>query len=138
MLARPDAGLILTRTQFPAIVGNTGNSKLCVYAVSANPRNALIVSPNETRSAIGVCSNGFTATRGATGLIRTGAKEATFRAAHRLSVLGLSFLALAMIGAIFLITDVLFGGVVATVATVAIGAVFAWVWYGQPLLRLRD
>jgi hypothetical protein len=53
-------------------------------------------------------------------------------------VLGLTFLALAMIGAIFLITDVLFGGVVATVATVAIGAVFAWVWYGQPLLRLRD
>jgi hypothetical protein len=43
-----------------------------------------------------------------------------------------------MIGAISLITDVLFGGVVATVATVAIGAVFAWVWYGQPLLRLRD
>jgi hypothetical protein len=30
-----------------------------------------------------------------------------------------------MIGAIFLITDVLFGSVVATVATVAIGAVFA-------------
>jgi hypothetical protein len=43
-----------------------------------------------------------------------------------------------LIGAISLITDVLFGGVVANVATVAIGAVFAWVWYGQPLLRLRD
>ena len=71
-------------------------------------------------------------------LWRQGAKEATLRAANRLSVLGLSFLALAMIGAIFLITDVLFGGVVATVATVAIGAVFAWVWYGQPLLRLGD
>jgi membrane-associated HD superfamily phosphohydrolase len=69
-------------------------------------------------------------------LWRQGAKEATLRAANRLSVLGLSFLALAMIGAIFLITDVLFGGVVAGVATVAIGAVFAWVWYGQPLLRL--
>ena len=53
-------------------------------------------------------------------------------------MLGLTFLALAMIGAIFLIIDVLFGGVVPTVATVAIGAVFAWVWYGQPLLRLRD
>jgi hypothetical protein len=39
---------------------------------------------------------------------------------------------------LFLITDVLFGGVVATVATVAIGAVFAWVWSGQLLLRLRD
>jgi Family of unknown function (DUF6328) len=44
-------------------------------------------------------------------LWRQGAKEATLRAANRLSVLGLSFLALAMIGAIFLITDVLFGGV---------------------------
>jgi len=58
--------------------------------------------------------------------------------ANRLSVLGLIFLALAMIGAIFLITNVLFGGVVTTVAPVAIGAVFAWVWCGQPLLRLRD
>ena len=54
-----------------------------------------------------------------------GAMEATLRAANRLSVLGLAFLALAMIGAIFFITDVLFGGVAATVATVAIGAVFA-------------
>ncbi len=70
-------------------------------------------------------------------LWRQGAKEETLRAADRPSVLGLIFLALAMIGAIFLITDVLFGGVVAAVATVAIGAVFAWVWYGQPLLRLR-
>ena len=68
-------------------------------------------------------------------LWRQGAKEKTLRAANRFSGLGLTFLALAMIGAIFLITDVLFGGVV---ATVAIGAVFAWVWYGQPLLRLRD
>ena len=67
-----------------------------------------------------------------------GAKEETLRVANRLSVLGLTILVLAMIGAIFLITDVMFGGVVATVATVAIGAVFAWVWYGRPLLRLRD
>jgi len=64
-------------------------------------------------------------------------KRGDIKGGHRPSVLGLSFLALAMIGAIFLITDVLFGGVVATVATVAIGAVFAWAWYGQPLLRLR-
>ena len=51
-------------------------------------------------------------------LWRQGAKEATLRAANRLSVVGLAFLALAMTGAIFLITDVLFGGVVAAVATV--------------------
>jgi len=71
-------------------------------------------------------------------LWRQGAKEATLRAANRLSVAGMAFLALAMIGAIFLITDLLFGGVVAAVSTVVIGAVFAWVWYGQPLLHLRD
>ena len=68
-------------------------------------------------------------------LWRQGAMEKTLRAANRLSVSGLTFLAWAMIGALFLITDVLFGGVV---VTVAIGAVFPWVWYGQPLLRLRD
>ena len=70
-------------------------------------------------------------------LWRQGAKQATLRAANRLSVLRLIFLAMAMIGAISLITDALFGGVVTTVATVPIGVVFAWVWYGQTLLRLR-
>jgi hypothetical protein len=43
-----------------------------------------------------------------------------------------------MIGAIFLITDVLFGGAAAAVSAVGIGAVFVWYWYGQPLLRLRQ
>jgi len=42
-----------------------------------------------------------------------------------------------MIGAIFLITDVLFGGVAAAVSAVGVGAVFVWYWYGQPLLSLR-
>jgi hypothetical protein len=37
-----------------------------------------------------------------------------------------------------LLDHVLLGGVVATVATVAVGAEVASVWYGQPLLRLRD
>src|SRR5215218_3489089 len=50
---------------------------------------------------------------------------------------GLAFLALAMIGAIFLITDVLFGGVAASVSAVGLGAVLVWCWYGQPLLRIR-
>jgi hypothetical protein len=53
-------------------------------------------------------------------------------------VWGLIFLALGMIGEIFLITAVLLGGVVASVATVRTGAAFAWVWYAQPLLLLRD
>ena len=49
-------------------------------------------------------------------LWRQHAKEETLVTSNRLTIAGLAFLALAMIGAIFLITDVLFGGVVATVA----------------------
>jgi uncharacterized membrane protein YbjE (DUF340 family) len=48
------------------------------------------------------------------------------------------FLALAMIGAIFLITDVLFGDVSAAVNATALAVAFGWFWYGLPLLRLRE
>jgi hypothetical protein len=70
-------------------------------------------------------------------LWRQHAKEETLAGANRLTIGGLTFLALAMTGAIFLITDVLFGGVAATAATAGLVAAFAWFWYGQPLLRLR-
>jgi hypothetical protein len=50
----------------------------------------------------------------------------------------LAFLALAMPGAVFMITDFLFGGVLSAVVAVGIGTAFAWFWYGRPLLRLRD
>src|SRR5215216_5596613 len=70
-------------------------------------------------------------------LWRQHAREERLKAANRLSIGGLAFLALAMIGAIFLITDVLFGGVAAAVSAVGLGAVLVWYWYGQPLLRLR-
>jgi HAMP domain-containing protein len=33
---------------------------------------------------------------------------------------------------------VLFGSVVAAAAILAVGALFAWFWYVQPLLRLRE
>jgi amino acid transporter len=65
-------------------------------------------------------------------------REKRLRAGNRLTIGGLSFLALAMLGAVFLISDVVFGPVTAAVATVVIGIVFGWFWYGQPLLRLRD
>jgi hypothetical protein len=65
-------------------------------------------------------------------------RETRLRAGNRLTIAGLSFLALAMLGAVFLISDVVFGPIIAAVATVVIGVVFGWFWYGQPLLRLRD
>jgi len=65
-------------------------------------------------------------------------RERRLQTGNRLTVAGLTFLALAMLGAVFLVTDVLFGSVVAAAAVLAVGALFAWFWYGQPLLRLRE
>ena len=56
---------------------------------------------------------------------------------NHLAVGGMAFLALAMLGAVFLISAVVFGSVTAAVATFSIGVLFAWFWYGQPLRRQR-
>ncbi|HEY2334616.1 MAG TPA: DUF6328 family protein [Solirubrobacterales bacterium] len=56
--------------------------------------------------------------------------------ANRFTIAGLSFLALAMTGAIVLITDVLFSSTATTVVTgVAAATVFAVLWYVLPLRR---
>jgi hypothetical protein len=55
--------------------------------------------------------------------------------ANRFTIAGLVFLALAMTGAIVLITDVLFGGVVTVITGVAAAVVFATLWYVLPLRR---
>lgn len=56
--------------------------------------------------------------------------------ANRLAIAGLAFLALAMTGAILLITNLLFGGVAAAVFSAAALAMFAVLW-GLPPLRRR-
>jgi len=55
--------------------------------------------------------------------------------ANRLAIAGLGFLALAMSGAILLITDVLFGGVATWLFTGAALLTFALLWVGLPLRR---
>jgi uncharacterized protein DUF6328 len=60
--------------------------------------------------------------------------------ANRFSIVGLTFLALAMTGAIALITDILFGAVATIVVSVLTAIVFGIFWYALPLrrrLRLR-
>jgi membrane-associated HD superfamily phosphohydrolase len=57
--------------------------------------------------------------------------------ANRLAIAGLACLALAMTGAIMLITDVLFGGLAAGLTSAAALAVFFLLWYGLPLRRAR-
>ena len=63
-------------------------------------------------------------------------KEHIVLVSNRLSVVGLSFLAVAMTGATMLVTDVLFGAITTILATAAVAVVFAVLWYALPLRRL--
>ena len=53
--------------------------------------------------------------------------------ANRFAIAGLGFLALAMTGAIMLITDVMFGTVATVVTSVAAATMFVVLWYLMPL-----
>jgi membrane-associated HD superfamily phosphohydrolase len=55
--------------------------------------------------------------------------------ANRFTIAGLSFLALAMTGAIVLITDVLFGGLATVLTGIAAATMFGVLWYVLPLRR---
>lgn len=62
-------------------------------------------------------------------------KEWIVLTGNRLVVVGLGFLALAMTGAILLITDFVFRDAAATLATAGVAAAFLVFWYGIPLRR---
>jgi Family of unknown function (DUF6328) len=68
---------------------------------------------------------------------RTQDKEYLVRRANRLTIVGGVLLAIAMTGAIWLITGYLFGDTITAVAAVAVAGTFAVVWYAVPLLRLQ-
>ena len=55
------------------------------------------------------------------------------RVANRFAIAGMVLLALAMMGAMFVITDVLFGSISASVAAVLIAAFFLYVWFVVPI-----
>ena len=56
---------------------------------------------------------------------------------NRLAIIGLGFLALAMTGAVVLITDVLYGTLLTVVAGVLAAAMFVGLWYLLPTLESR-
>ena len=62
-------------------------------------------------------------------------KKHMIRLANRQAIIGMGFLAIAMSSVAFLITDVLFGSPWAAIATAIAAAVYAWLWFGLPLLR---
>jgi uncharacterized membrane protein YuzA (DUF378 family) len=68
---------------------------------------------------------------------RRGQKECVVRTANRLTIAGLSVFAVAMTGAMLLITHYLFGVATAVVTTVLVLVAFALVWFALPLHQRR-
>ena len=63
-------------------------------------------------------------------------KEQILLMANRLAIVGLGFLAVAMTGAMTLITDLLYGSTTTIIVSVAVGLGFALLWYLVPARRL--
>jgi len=62
-------------------------------------------------------------------------KEYIVTTANRMSIIGLSFLAVAMTGVVLLVTDFLFGATTTVVASVGVALLFAVLWYAIPVRR---
>jgi hypothetical protein len=62
-------------------------------------------------------------------------KEELLHTSNKLSIAGLVFLAIAMVGAVVLITDVLYGVGATVLFGLATAAVFSWFWGVLPLAR---
>jgi hypothetical protein len=65
-------------------------------------------------------------------------KERMVLTSNNLAIAGTGFLAVAIVLAVWLITDVLFEGMIVAVAAVGIAAFYAWLWYALPLKRRAD
>jgi len=62
-------------------------------------------------------------------------KERLLVVGNRQAIAGTALLALAISGTSFLVTDVLFEVTSAAIVTGCVAALFAWLWFGWPLLR---
>jgi hypothetical protein len=68
-------------------------------------------------------------------LFRRGQKREIIHYANNVVIGGLVMLAFAMIGAVLLVTHVIFGTGAAIAVAIPTAAVFAWVWFVVPLRR---
>ena len=62
-------------------------------------------------------------------------KEALLRRANTLALAGTVFLALAVTGAVWVVTDVIYDEAPTALITAAVAGLFAWVWFAAPLIR---
>jgi hypothetical protein len=65
-------------------------------------------------------------------------KEELLLTSNKLSIAGLVFLAIAMVGAVVLITDVLYDVGATVLFGLAAAAVFGWFWGVLPAVRRRE
>jgi Family of unknown function (DUF6328) len=62
-------------------------------------------------------------------------KEALLRISNTFAIVGMVFLAIGMTSVVFLVTDMIFKGLVTTVVTSVTAGLFAVVWFVLPLVR---
>jgi hypothetical protein len=67
-----------------------------------------------------------------------GDKEHIVKVANRLTIAGMTLLAVAMTGVVILVTNFVLGAVATAVAAGAVALAFAVLWYALPLRRRRD
>jgi hypothetical protein len=66
-------------------------------------------------------------------------KEQLVQTSSRLTIVGTAFLAVALAGAVFVVSDLIFRATVTAIATATVAAVLVWFWYGLPgYRRLRE
>src|SRR4051812_39490283 len=68
-------------------------------------------------------------------LFRCGDKPYIVRMANRYAIAGFACVALAMVGALFFVAEVILGGPFAAAAGAGAGGLALWCWYLQPLRR---
>ena len=66
---------------------------------------------------------------------REASDETLLRVSNRLAIAGTVFLAAGMTAVVFLITDLIFRETLTAVVTAGTAGVFAWFWYGLPLVH---
>ncbi len=66
---------------------------------------------------------------------REGDKERMLKTSNVLALIGTVFLALSIVCVVFLITDLLFGGLLPALVTAVAAGLFVGLWYGLPLYR---
>jgi hypothetical protein len=72
-------------------------------------------------------------------LFRQHDKEGLLRRSNRNAFLGLTVLALALVSAVLLVTDVLFSLPQAVIAAAVVAVLVGWMWIGSPIVqRMRD